>query len=236
MEFMGLMGRMGLLDALINEEDDDGDEYCDACVADDVAVMRYGPNQRVLIHLRVAGIADGYEDSVPKSCTQTCVEDETQQVHTCKSCGDADELSDGRNHTSDERRDGSVAVEVFLSLFHLPRIDEAHVTEAAVGKGIDNGAAQKVRQAVVDHSPDEGTQRAAKDDHGKRHLTCFRSHIGSRYHHHLARKRDERTLDGHEQDNPAIVQVLQRPLRQVYNQFFHTKKAHTRVNRVQRYE
>ena len=86
------------------------------------------------------------------------------------------------------------------------------MSEAAVGKGIDDGASQKVRQPVVDHGSDERPERTAQDDHRHGHLARLSRHVGCRYHHHLARERDERTFDGHEQDNPSIVQVVQRTL------------------------
>lgn len=82
---------------------------------------------------------------------------ELQEVHPCKSGRDGNELAYGRNQSTKECGDCPMLVEIFFGFFNLFGINEAHVAKAAVGKAVDDGAADPKRQHVVDHSTDKCT-------------------------------------------------------------------------------
>ena len=55
-------------------------------------------------------------------------------------------------------------IEILLCLLHLLLTDEAHVTEAAVGKAVNDRAANEVGQIVVYHCSDVCTD-CCKQNH-----------------------------------------------------------------------
>jgi hypothetical protein len=98
-------------------------------------------------------------------------------------------------------------------MLHLGFVYQVHVAETAVGKLVDDGTAHEIRQIVVDEGTDIGSEGSEQD-----HLVYIEvavsacSLIGSRWNHHFRREGDEGTLDGHQQGDGPIIQVVEAPL------------------------
>lgn len=109
----------------------------------------------ILRHHFAEPVAESAEDDVPRKGAEACEDDEFAYVHACEAGGDGNELTHGGDEASDEGGDGAVSVEVFLGVAHLGFVDEAGVTEAAVGEFIDYRTAYPHGKIVVDESADD---------------------------------------------------------------------------------
>ena len=59
------------------------------------------------------------------------------QLHAGKSCRDGDQLADSGNQATDKSGECSVLVEIFFGMLHFGFIDQAHVSETAVGEELN---------------------------------------------------------------------------------------------------
>lgn len=80
------------------------------------------------------------------------------QLHAGKSCRDGDQLADSGNQATDKSGECSVLVEIFFGMLHFGFIDQAHVSETAVGELVDDGTSQPAGQIVIDNSTEVGSQ------------------------------------------------------------------------------
>ena len=78
-----------------------------------------------------------------RSAPEGCEEHEHPDVHLGDACGDGNELAYGGYEAPYECADGTVAVEVSLGFLNFLTVDEASVTQARVGEGVDNGASDE---------------------------------------------------------------------------------------------
>ena len=85
-----------------------------------------------------------------------------------------------------------MAVKVGLGLLHLLGIDEAHVADAAIGKGINHRTTDKQRQHIVDDSADKCSQRGNHDNHHHIHVTVAGGKVGRWRYYHFAREGNKR--------------------------------------------
>mgnify|MGYP006360428051 CR=1 FL=1 len=56
------------------------------------------------------------------------------------------------------------AVEEIFGVLHFGFVDKAHVSEAAVGKFIDNGTTEPLGEIIVDESTDVGSESGTEDN------------------------------------------------------------------------
>ena len=153
-------------------------------------------------------IAECGKHDVPDACAKGSEQGKGAEIHARQSGGNGDELPDCRNEAAQEGGDGAVAVKIGFGFLHLLGIDEAHVPHPAVGKGIDDRAANEQRQDVVDDGSDECAKGGNEDNHHHVHVAVACREIGSRRDDDLAGEWDEGALDGHEQQDGAVGEVL----------------------------
>ena len=161
-------------------------------------------------------MADGGQHAVPNTGTQRRIEQERTHLHTGQTGRDGDELTDGGNKTAHKGRYGAVLLKVGLGLGHPVGVDEQGVGQARVGKLVDQRAAQPAGQVVVDQRADVGTQRGKEHDEVDVQLTTRRGQPRGRRHDDFRREWDKRALDGHQQSDGPIIQVVQTPLNKGY--------------------
>ncbi len=73
-------------------------------------------------------------------------------------------MADAGDEAAGDGGHHAVVVEVGLTLLHLLLREKTEVTDAAVGKTIDDGAAEVVASQIVDAGTDVGTQCGSQDD------------------------------------------------------------------------
>lgn len=95
-------------------------------------------------------VSDGGKYGIPYACSQCGEEDEGAELHAGKSGRDGDELAHGRDEPADEGGNGTVLVEEFFGMLYLGLVDEAHVSESAIGELVDNGTAEPLGKEIVD--------------------------------------------------------------------------------------
>ena len=157
-------------------------------------------------------VAQACKHRIPDAGTQRSEQGKGAEVHARQAGRNGDELADSGNQSAQEGRNGTVAVKVGLGFLHLFGIDQAHVANAAVGEGIDHGPPDEQRQHIVDNGPDECAQRGNHDNHDDVHVAVAGSKICCWRDNHLARERDKRALDSHQQQNGAVGQMLLIPV------------------------
>src|SRR3989442_1768574 len=150
---------------------------------------------------------DPGEHRAPHQRPQTGERDELHQVHTGDTCGDRDEVPDHREHASHEGADlavlGKVPLRALEALFGDPYVlaDAAH-----------HRAPQPVGETVVGERTGDASHHAAGDRQHEAQL-ALRGEIPRRGHHQLARQRQKRGFDGHQDHDPRIPEVA-KPVQQ----------------------
>lgn len=91
-----------ILHALIDEVGKNRYAENDGSIANDVAIVRDGADERVFIHLCVAHITYYHKNDIPNGCTQCGEDGKSANVHLSQTSRNGNELSDSWNHTSDE--------------------------------------------------------------------------------------------------------------------------------------
>lgn len=129
-------------------------------------------------------VAEGGENHVPYTGTDGGVEDEVAVVHLRQSGGNRDEMSDAGDESSGDCSELTVVVEVGLTLLNLLLVEQAEVSEPAVGESVDDRSSEVVTGEVVDgsaHIRSEGGKE--HDEEGIEAST--RSMVGCRCHDEL---------------------------------------------------
>lgn len=148
-----------LLDTLIGNEGYDDYSQCYDDITNLVAILYsllINVMSCLIIGVFVDTPSDGCQNSVPYTCTDSSVEQELAYVHACQSCRNTDELANGWHQSSKNGRGCTMLAEILLGYFHLLAVDQAHVTDSAISKAIDDRATYPFSQIVVD----EGTRSA----------------------------------------------------------------------------
>lgn len=162
------------------------------------------------VRLGVDEIAQESQNGVPYACTEGGEEEELTEVHAGQSGRNADELSHGGHKAAEEGGGRTVVTEIGFGVFNLGAVDQAHMADAAVGKTIDDGAAEPTGQIVVDECTEVGTEGGYDDHHEDVHrIILHQGEEGCRGHHDFRRERDEGTFNGHEYEDPPVVEVLE---------------------------
>ena len=91
----------------------------------------------------------------------------------------------GGHQSADDGGGGTGVAENGFGLLDLGTVDEAHVAHAAVGKGVDNGAAQPACQSVVDQCAEVGTQGGKNHDQHNVHALVGHGFPRGGRHHYL---------------------------------------------------
>ena len=80
---------------------------------------------------------------------------------------------------------------------HFGFIDQAHVSETAVGELVDDGTSQPAGQIVIDNSTEVGSQGG--EEHYQIDVQLFVDcrFVGCRRNDYFGWKRNERTFNGH---------------------------------------
>jgi len=151
----------------VNEEADDEDDKGNAGEAYLVAVLVnfleelfFGFDTR---HFREI-VTDSGEDGIPNAGSQCGEQEEGAELHAGQSGRDGDELAHGGYQSANESGYGTVLVKEFLGVLHLGFVDKAHMSEAAIGKLIDDGATEPFGQIIIDESTDVGTDGGEEDN------------------------------------------------------------------------
>lgn len=106
--------------------------------------------------------------------------------------------------------------EILLGYFYLLAVNQAHVTDSAISKAIDDRATYPFSQIVVDEGTQVCTDGSKHDDQNKRHSAAWiHGFPGSRWNNHLRWERNERAFDCHKQCNHPIIQVIQDPKKEI---------------------
>ena len=204
-----------LFQSFIDQKCDDKHGNADEDIAQFVTVLRHLGHELFLgLYAGHGGqiVAYGCQNAVPYPGTQRGVEQEGGQLHAGQSGRYADELAHGGDKSAYEGGDGSVLVEEFFGFLHAGLVDEAHVAYPAVGELIDNGPSQPFGKIVVEESTDVGSYGGDDDDEEHVQLVGDSCLVGCGWHNDFGREGDERTLDGHQQGDGPIVEVVKAPL------------------------
>ena len=109
-------------------------------------------------------VSDSCQDGIPDAGSQCGEQEEGAELHAGQSGWDGDELAHGGYQSADEGGNGSMLVEEIFGVLHFGFVDKAHVSEAAVGKFIDNGTTEPLGQIIIDESTDGGTDGGEEDN------------------------------------------------------------------------
>lgn len=91
-------------------------------------------------------------------------------------------------------------------------VDEAHVSDTAVGELVDDRSAEPLGKVIVDERTEIGTDCGEYHDEHKAHAAVrVHSLPCCRRNNHLGWEGDERTLDSHKQGDNPIVEVVEDP-------------------------
>ena len=102
--------------------------------------------------------------------------------------------------------------EVFLRLLHLLLVEQAHVAESAVGKGIDNGTSEVSGCGVVDECSEVGSDGGAEDNEDDVEVAAFGGcAVGCGRHHEFTGNGDDGALKCHQEGDGPVVEVLDAP-------------------------
>ena len=152
--------------------------------------------------------ADGEEDEVPDAGAEDGEEREAPERHPREAGRDRDEPADHGDEAADERRDVAVAPEELLRALERGGLEEEPLAVA-----VEERAAELEAEPVVHARPGERAERAEEEgERGvrprrmERELPAEREEA-RRQHHHLARERDERALDRHEEEHEREAPV-----------------------------
>ena len=89
---------------------------------------------------------------------------------------------------------------------------EAHVTDAAVSKLVDDWSAEPLGNVIVDERTEVGTYCGEHHNEHEAHAAVgVHSLPCCRRNNHLRREGDERTLDSHKQYDNPIVEIVENP-------------------------
>ena len=142
-------------------------------------------------------------------------------MHLAQSRRDRDELTNARYKASDKSADLAVVIEIGFRFLHFLAAQETQVSEFAVCKGIDDCPSQPEREQVVDNRAEHSAYRTEKDDQRNIDDIVVRNadravrilcHIRSRRDDHFAGERNERTLNGHQRHDRAVVHMSRVPV------------------------
>ena len=139
--------------------------------------------QRLLIHVLCSLVVGVFvyrpsyhgEHGIPRAGTESGEGEESAHMHARQSGRDADELSHGRNESSEECGGGSVFAEELLCLFHRLAVYETHVSYSAVGKFVYYRSAEPFGEVIVHKRTDVCTD-GCEDDHQ------YECHVAVRVH------------------------------------------------------
>ena len=153
------------------------------------------------------------KDGIPNTSTQCGEKEKGSYFHTRQSGRDGDKLAHGRDKSANEGGNGSVLVEEVFGILHLCFVNQTHMSKAAIGEFIDDGATEPFGQEVVDECTDIGTNGSKKDNEIdiQASITSGGFPCGG-WHDHFGREGDERTLNSHQQGDSPIIKVFETPL------------------------
>ena len=195
---------------IVARHEDDGCECHEA--QDDnldvVAVAGQAVVELLLWHDGVHVPAQGGEHRVPESSADGGVEQEFPVAHARHAGRNGDEMADDGHEASGQCGHDAVAVEVALALLHFLLVEQAEVAPAAVGKAVDDGAAQIAACKVVDGGSAVGTERGGQDDEPHVEMATG-SEVGGWRHDELRGHGDDGALEKHEEPNPIVVEVFE---------------------------
>ena len=142
-------------------------------IADDEIDQRYGGNQTngnlyvfaifqnfvvelFFGHDIVKVPAQKSQNSVPCTGANGGIEQEFRLVHLGQSGGNGDQVPNARNEAPRDGGHHTMVVKIFLALLYFALVEQAEVSQPAVGKLVDDGAPQIVACQIVDGSPGHG--------------------------------------------------------------------------------
>ena len=203
---------LALLQVMAGNKDHDG--QTNKAEDDNLDVVSVAGKAFVELLLRHDGLhipAQNGQHGVPKTGTDGRVEQEFPIAHACHTGRNRDEMAYDWHETTSERGHDAVAIEVAFAFLYLFLIEQTKVSPTAVGKAIDDGAAQIASCKVVDGSPAVGTDGSCQND--KPHVEMAAgSKVGGRRHHKLRGNGDDRTLKKHQKPYPIVVEVFENEL------------------------
>ena len=144
---------------------------------------------------------------MPEAGTDGGVEQELPIAHACHTCRNGDEMSDDGHEAAGQRGYDAVSVEVALALLHFLLVEQAEVSPAAIGKAIDDGAAEIASGEVVDGGSAVGSDGCGKNDHPHVEVTAG-GKIGCWRCHKLRWYWNDSTLQQHQEPYPVVVEVV----------------------------
>ncbi len=154
-------------------------------------------------------VAKQRQDAVPDGGAEERVKRERSEFHLCKACRNGNQLADDGDEAADERRNGAVFAEVVFGLFDFLDVEQQEVPEAAVREFVDNRATENLGEEVVDVCSDERADCCEENDECDVEAgTWLQGFVGGGRHDEFRRERDERTFDGHQKRDCAVIQVV----------------------------
>lgn len=153
-------------------------------------------------------VAEKSEHAVPDCSAEECENRKGQKFHACNTSRNRNQLSNDCNEAAYESGNGTMFAEVVFGFLHFTCIEKQEVSEAAVGKLVDDGAAQELCQVVVDECSDECSKACKCYNQGDVQIGVWlQSFVGGGGHHQFRRKGNEGTFDSHQKGYGSVVQV-----------------------------
>lgn len=107
---------------------------------------------------------------------------------------------------------GSVVGEVFLGVLHFLLVEEAEVSEGAIGKSVDDGASEVASGCIVDKGAYIGSQRGTEDNEDYVEVAAIGgSTVGGRWHDEFAGDGNDGALERHQEGDGPVVEMVEAP-------------------------